>query len=277
MAKFKTVMIFRSVANGWSEVWYQELGAIVDGVAPARNVAGQRQFLLGAHAAVEAIRISSVDRPFKSYLFGVKLDWNSQTPVADTSWNTIYARADDVTKVYHRIIQLRGIPDAWIERAAISGEIDVNIGPVTGPLARYIASLKQNGFLFRQRDQAGAAGTEIVVTAFGKEVGTNRLTVTAAGVAVAINGYVTIKGAQGFGAAETTRGRHKVISNNGAMLVLATVVDEDVVPIAWTGGTVRLYLVGYFGPDTATPIRASHRDTGRRFFVTRGRQSRRAT
>lgn len=271
MAIFKNTFIFRAGANGWSELWYQDRTDIRDCVQAATNAAGARQKLLGAQATLEAVRISSIDRPFRSYIFPVALDWNSQLGVADTAWNTIYARIDDTGKVYHRILQLRGVPDSWIIRKATDGSFDVDSSEVNGPLKNYIQSLKTNLLRFAARDQSGAAGTETPVTAFSREAGTDRLKATVALGGVAVGSFVTFSEVTGPDSS-FAKGRHKVVANDGAVLTLATVLPAAVNPLLWAGGKVRPYVRGYFFPDIATPLRVSHRDTGRRFFVTRGRR-----
>lgn len=274
MPIFKTVQIFRAGANGWSEVWYQDRSQLTDAIQPAKNVAGNRQGMCGTGVVLEYIRISSVTRPFKSHVFSVTLDWNTQAGVADTAWNTIFAKISDTQKIYHRVFQMRGVPDTWINRSATTNEFDISVTPAVDAVKNYVASLKQNGHMFRARDKTGAGATETSVTLFSSEAGSNRLKALLAIPGAAPGSQITFSGVTGPGA-ELARGRHTVRSNTGTEILFETILPASVVPPVWSNGKARQYIQIEVVPDTGVPLRTSHRDTGRRFFVTRGRRPKR--
>lgn len=275
MAIFKSVYIFAGGLNGWSELWYQNRSTIVDCREPAEKVALKRQLLLGKGCQLEAIRISSVEKPYKSFLFPVNPQWASESePVADTAWNTLLGRMHSPNLTYHRVVQLRGVPDDWIIRSGVTGNFSLAASPATTPFNNFRASLAANGHLFAARSQEPPFDAFVDVTAFGKTVG-GKLTATAAGVGGGPGSFVTFSDVTGFGASTYAKGRHKVTSNAAGVLTLDTSIPDDVQPIAWGVGKVRRYERTFVLVGSNELLRVSHRDTGRRFFVTRGRRSKR--
>jgi len=275
MAKHKVQFIFGSGGNGWAELWYVDTSTVAAALDKAKLVVPARNSLLGIGCFIEAIRVATVDKPFKSRPISVFLPPASSLPPADTSWNTILGRAFDATGNYKRVVQLRGVRDEWIVRNADgTPKPPADNSVCLSYWNTYMQALKTQAFMFKVRDDVGAMGTEINVTSFGKD-GSNRLTAVASGVTGGPGDYVTLSGVTGIGASQFTKGRIKIRSNNGTDLVLESNVGADIVPEGWSPGKIRRYAPAYPIVEDGEMLRYSHRDTGRRFFVTRGRRSKR--
>lgn len=276
-ATFKVTFIFAADKNGWSEVWYVDKSTITDTIPPAKLVAGARVGLLGLGVKIEAMRVSSITRPFKSRLVPLGLGWGVAPPPADTSWNTVLATCIGPNEAYKRVTQLRGVVDDWIKFSPIDGQpIDpMSIGELRSAWTRYRQALADNQFLFQQRSLEGADGTELPATAFDKD-DQGRVRFNAAGITGGPGSFITLAEVTGPGAASFTKGRHKIKSNAAGVITLETRVPNDVEPSTWSVGKVRPYAKFYSQVSTGDLLRFSHRDTGRRFFVTRGRRPRRA-
>jgi hypothetical protein len=276
MAMWKTVFIFASEANGWSEVWYQDIASADGGVAPSLAVATKRDNLCGIGATLEAIRLTTVDKPKKSFIFKSNLPSGTGSVNADTPWNAILARVFSISKDYSRTVMLRAPVDDWLLRVA-PNVFQPQLTGANAPFNSFVATLKQYGFRFSARDKTGAGGTVRPATNFTKDAVTGRISVTVAGSAAGPGSFVTFADVTGFGAKSTLKGRHKVKSNAGGIIELETVAAADVFPAAWSAGTERDYILTFPMVDTGQILRAAKRSTGRRFFVTRGRRSKAKT
>ena len=276
MATWKTVFIFASEANGWSEVWYQDLSSAEGGVAPSIAVATKRDNLCGIGASLEAIRLTTVDKPIKSFLFKSNLPAGTGEVNADTPWNAVLARVYSIGKEYSRTVMLRAPVDNWLLRVA-PNVFTPQLTGANAPFNSFVAVMKSNSFRFSARDKTGAGATLRPATGWTKDVGTGRISVSVAGSPVGPGGFVTFSDVTGFGAKSTLKGRHKVKSNAGGIIELETVAAADVFPASWSAGVQRDYIKTFPLVDSGQILRAAKRSTGRRFFVTRGRRSKSPT
>jgi len=276
MAMWKTVFIFASEANGWSEIWYQDIASAEGGVVPSIAVATKRDNLCGIGATLEAIRLTSVDKPVKSFVFKSNLPAGTGAVNADTPWNAVLARVWSIGKEYSRTVMLRAPVDDWVLRVA-PNVFQPQLTGANGPFNSFVATMKSFGFRFSARDKTGAGGTIRPATNFTKDAVTGRVSVSVAGSPVGPGGFITFADVTGFGAKSTLKGRHKVKSNAGGIIELETVAAADVFPAAWSAGTERDYIRTFPLVDLGQVLRVAKRSTGRRFFVTRGRRSKAKT
>jgi len=275
VAMWKTVFIFASEANGWSEIWYQDIASAQTGTAPAVAVATKRDNLCGIGASLEAIRLTSVDKPIKSFLFKSNLPAGTGAVNADTPWNAVLARVYSLGKEYSRTVMLRAPVDDWLLRVA-PNQFTPQLTGANGPFNSFVATLKQYGFRFSARDKTGVGGTIRPSGTWNVNNPSRRLTVLVAGSTIGPGGFVTFTGVTGFGAKSLLKGRQKVRANAGGVIELETVAPADVDPTTWSAGEQRDYIRTFPAVDEGQILRAAKRSTGRRFFVTRGRRSKQA-
>lgn len=271
----KTVYIFGSQGNGWSELYYQDRSTLAAAKDAALAVAPVRNALLGTGCRLEAVRISTVDRPYKSTVFGVSLTPNSANEAADTSWNTVLGRIKDASDDFKRVVQLRGVPDNYITRTTAGEPTNpASNGLLLPQWDAFMNVLKGQQHRFKVRSTAGDAGTLTDAGTWLREAD-GRLSFAAVAVAVGPGGFVTFSDVTGPGASQFAKGRHKVKSNAAGRIITETIVPESVNPALWSPGKVRIYTAAYPIVERGELLRYSHRDTGRRFFVTRGRRPKR--
>ena len=270
------IMIFAGDKNGWSELWYLDVSTIAAGLDRIKNLAVSRQSLLGKGCRVEAVRVGTTQRPWKSQTQAVPTGPPITIPAADTAWNTVLGRVYDATQDFGRVVQLRGVRDVWIAYDDTTGlpKPPTDNGLFMSYWNTYVTALKTGIFKFKVRKADGGFETLTDVTAFSRGAD-GRLTFQAAGLGSGPNELVTFSGVTGLMANVYSKGRHKVKSNAAGTVVTDTILPAEVNPSLWSAGKVRRYDVDYKTVEFGEPLRYSHRDTGRRFFVTRGRAPKR--
>jgi len=272
MPYIKTTFIFNSGRNGWTESWYQDGSQLSGARQPALTVAAKRDNLVGIGGTLEAIRNTTVDKPKKSVVFASGLPIGTDPPNADTPWNGILARVYSTNGDYSRNVYLRCPVDGWINRLA-NGTFNPNATNALPAFTAFISALTGAAFRFSARDKTGDGGTLRTVTQFEKDGATNRLKANVVGSTIGPGGYVTFSEVTGLGAKAFTKGKHKVKSNTGTVVETETIIPADIFPTSWSPGKLRDYLITYPLVGTGEILRVTKRDTGRAFFVTRGRRS----
>lgn len=272
MATIKCVFMFDVPKGGWSEVWYLNVSNIEAAKTPCDNLSAVRGRLLGKFATLEAVRISTVDPPRRSLIRVENIEGTADgSNPADTPWQAVMGSVKDTTGIYQRVTMLRGIPDTFVNRRASDGRYDMEAFPVLlNRWNAYMASLRSNGFMFRARSAEGAGGIETQVTGFSILGGKIAFT-PAAGLAV--GDYVTFRDVTGLGS-EVLKGKHRVRKVEAGEVTLDTTAPPAPAnPVEWVPGKVRPKVTGYFPVLGGSLQRPAHRDTGRPFFLGRGRRS----
>lgn len=274
VAKWKCTFLFNLPKAGWSESWYIEKSQIREAVTPCKNLAAIRTGGMGNFGLIEAVRISSVDPPQISVIevLNYKAGLTGSTDFADTPWQGIQVKMTDPNEKYQRTQLFRGVPDWWIARRTGDGQFDLQASPsILAWKNSIVTSLRSNGFLFRARSGEGAAGLTFPASNFTANGVGARITFDTAGPP-AVGAFVTFKDVKDGNGVTQLKGSHKVRSVAGQTVTLETVVPSAANPASWTAGTHRLKLTEYFPVHFGQLQRPSSRDTGRPFFLRRGRQ-----
>lgn len=274
MPKWRCTFMFDMPKAGWAETFYLEKTTAKDCIPPCKNYAAVRVGGLGKHAKIEAVRVSSVDPPKIAVLevLNYASPHTGSTHIADTPWQGVQVKISDVNEKYQRTQLFRGVPDVWITRRPTEGDFDLVTTPEVLPWKQsVISSLRANGFLFRARDAEGTAGVLTTVLGFGTSAEGGFVTFNTA-LPPIVNSYVTFNNAKDSAGARVMLGRHKIKSVVGQLVTTYTKVPTGGNPSDWSADTYRLKSTGYFGVYYGQLQRPSSRDTGRPFFLRRGRQ-----
>lgn len=126
--------------SGWSESWYFPSSIDFNSVIVAQALmANARCGLLNAQAKIVEVRVhnlatnQTVTRPSNRIGLG---------PQCDIPQQALLARAGSTIAFNTRAVELRGLPDDWVQ----GGELSPGI--VTGPLKAYSDALVANGAMF---------------------------------------------------------------------------------------------------------------------------------
>jgi len=266
---FKITFLFNQRRHGWSETWYRESSTLKDNRIPASQLAAARSNLLGLGSILEAIRMTSLDKPYKHILQPFKAAPSSWGNNSDQAPAAILARLHDSELVYDRLITLRGCPDEEISYDDAGNPLPVS-NPFDSAFQFFVTQLKTLGFRWKARDKTGVGGTIWNVAGLSLDVD-RRLIFNIPAFAPAANSLFTVSdfiGAQ----ATTPNGKHQVKSAVGGSIVTNTIMPVGWDPVNWTMGTARAIAVNNPVPDTGVILRPGKRDTGRAFFVSRGRR-----
>lgn len=274
----KVTFIFNEERNGWSETWYlKEYNNLREASVEAYQLAQFRAGLLAPGANLEAIRTSDDavrgDSYLQTFYRTLKGGATSGDETADTAWNAwlISCRSDDL---YRRSMWLRGLSDDWIVYNRDSNSFEINpqmrkqLDRFLGEAVRVKASIKALA-----RDDATTPTKAI--TGMGALVG-NTLSITVPAHGVPAIEKVTIFGCQGLPGIEKVNGVQSVRPTDANTLEILS-QTFDAIPVYFGGGKLRRRIQAYYPITSMTPMRPGKRDTGRRFFVTRGRRSARRT
>jgi len=290
MADFQVTFIFNAERQGWSEIFYWTGSSHTDALAAALPVGTARLALLGSTHQLEAIRISDVD------ILGDSLpDVSLNNQNIDTS----AARAHDVPSVavlgrasaenlYRRQIWVRGMPDKFIEFDPKTGKTLLKqTAAFTAAWDTWSSSLIQKGFELRVNNKA----TPIqVITGVLVSQGDGLTAIRCPAHGYKAGDMVRIKGckfANPPGATLDPQGKSLV---NGLWqvrdIVNAPPPAAQLNPVDWfeipsefgpitpayvSGGKAQKRVTVFKKIDSMIYLRAAKRDTGRAFFVPRGR------
>lgn len=269
----KVTFIFNSERNGWSETWYlKDYTSIQEASAAALNLAGYRQGLLAPGANLEAIRTSddSVrgDSMLASYFKTSKGGATSGDENADTPWNAwlVSCRSNDL---YRRSMWVRGLSDDWIIYDRASASFPKN-EQFQKQLSRFQQGIVEAKASIKAIARDEATTPTIAITG-GFTLADNLLSFTAPAHGVSGVQKVTIFGAQGYGGINEFNGIHGVSPTDANTLKILDTQFENI-PTYLGGGKLRRRIYGYYLITHMLAMRPGKRDTGRRFFVTRGRR-----
>jgi len=269
MAAHKVTFIFNQSRHGWSEVWYKDASTLRDIRVPAAQLAAARSRLLGEGSKLEAIRIATVDKPYKHILQPFKAPESFNGSPTDQAPACVLARLHDLDLAYSRLVTLRGCPDIEITYDE-AGNPEPIVGVFADRFQQFVTELKQLGFGWKARSVTGAGGTLHTVNGMSLD-GSRRLTFDIPGFTGAVGEKFTLSGFVGdFD--PSPNGTHQIRSNAAGIVTTNTVMPIGWEPNGWTLGKARLVAIAYPLPETGVLLRPGKRDTGRAFFVSRGRR-----
>jgi len=269
MPFFKVTFLFNQSRHGWSETWYREASLLRDVRVPAAQVAASRSRLLGVGSLIEAYRITSVDKPYRKLLTKFTAPESFNVDPTDQAPAAILARLHDSELIYDRLVTLRGCPDVEITIDE-AGNPTVVDALYEQRWQDFVTTLKQQGFRWKARGKTGAGGTLINVTDIVIN-GAGRLAMAIPGLSTDVNGYFELTGFTGPAAA-VVNGRHQVRAKDGNQVETNTTPPVGTTLIGLELGKARAITVEYPTPETGVILRPGKRDTGRAFFVSRGRR-----
>lgn len=272
MPFYQLSFIFNAERQGWSETWYTEAATRGLAMQKARLVADKRLCLVGAGVKMDAVRVSNVAE-FKDALidYGV-----GNTPCKDTSilnrdlpsmaWLARCSAGGGPA----RSIWLRGIPDEWVKF-----KLEVGFIPEIPPLlvqsfTQWAETCVQNGFLLNALDKVTHQEKEISNLAV--TLGEGKCTVTSPNHGIPNLKKVRIRNCKGTNASNA----------NGEWITFNVTQDTFEIrsPTAFAaaiayigGGLVRRQEKQFVAATEFQLVRPAQKDTGRAFFVPRGRRS----
>lgn len=273
MANFQMTFIFNAQRQGWSELFYVAKDSHGEAVATATAVGAKRKALLGSGTTLEAIRVSDVDLfndSLVDFFLGLTPDPSTALLVRDNPSNAWLVRAQAGTQ-YRRSVWLRGLPDAWISFTPAT------FLPVIDPLLQanfnaWATKVVAEGLRMRALDKSGST-PEKGITELALDVPTGTIIVTAPNHGYVALDRVRIRKATGTNAKQV----------NSLWTVFATTLNTFTIhpatgkiflgPIMYAGGGVVRKQTFIYPQLTALGlIRPAKKDTGRAFFVPRGRR-----
>jgi len=269
MPKFKTTFLFNQSRFGWTEVWYREASELKAMEVPSAVLAAARSVLLGRGSRIEAIRMTSVDKPYKRKLQKFKAaesTWGGETDQAPAA---ILARLYDKDVIYSRLVTLRGCADNDIKIDA-NGNPAAFSGFTEGVFQDFVQALKAGGWTWKARGKTGVGGMLIQITDIVIK-GSGRLAFAIPGFAGAVGSFFDVTGSKGNGE-EVANGKHQVHAVVGNEVETRTVPPPGTTFADIELGFARAITVDWPIPDSGELLRPGKRDTGRAFFVSRGRR-----
>jgi len=267
MPYYKCTMLFECGKNGWSESWYHQDEGPRDAEGFLRNLCQDRRALLGTGAFIIAYRISNVTNDRDALLVpydGFALNPGAAAGVADSSWQAFLIRTE-ASSAHRKSWFTRGQPDAWIERAA-DGRIPVPGDLQTGITAMKLRLMTSLWRIQAWRNESDPDTVERPIIKVNDDAGKVQLDVP--GHNFSVGSIVHVRKSRWSATIGGINGNHLVIKVDNALVTLQLPI---LVGSYLGGGLARLREYTYPIVSEMEAMRAGKRDTGRPFFLTRGR------
>jgi uncharacterized protein with HEPN domain len=267
----KITYIFNAQKNGWTETWYNTAENLGQIMVNAVAVAVARANLLGLGSQIEAIRVSDdniVNDSIVDFTAFGPTDGTVKLQPRDSPWNALLCRANSGT-LYRRQLWLRGIPDAWITVDPIT--LTYTLSPTFLRLFNtFTGVLTKNNFQIKALAKEAVLAPVRIITQVAQDV-SQVFRITAPAHGFANTNEVRIYGVKG----------QNVTQVNGVWHVYDVTADTFLVPepvgigqlLYKGGGKVKKRVYSYYNINSLTYLRVSKHNTGRAFFVTRGRRA----
>lgn len=270
MATYKATFIFNHSRMGWSESFYITVSTQELAMGEARALASKRTKCLGAGARIEAIRLSDVAVPRICALEALSLGFNPELPV-DAVWTSWIANLC-ASSLYRRSFLMRGWPDAWTVWDAINGEW-LDKPERTDAANNFFKALKAAPWLLRVISKDPA---DVQLAALGKPLVGEGGWTKFAGVfpGVEKGDYVMFSKWDGKDK-KVLNGKRRVLSNELGFLTVDVLFANIIDPDNDSGGKVGRRVIKYVAISDGKLLRPAKRNTGRAFFVPRGRRFKR--
>lgn len=290
MPVYKVDFIFNSQRQGWSETFYQTVSSSDLAIQNAVTVGQARIKLLGNQNQIDAIRVSDVAILGDSVVDETLAQQNTRIGAAtarDLPAVSVLGRATSENK-YRRQIWVRGIPDSWTEFDPATGRSTLReTAAFVTAWNTWVAQVVGKGYSLRciNKDTVQKPITGVVINPAN-----NQTAIKCVGHGYVPGTMIRIRGAKFAndpGDTLDSKGKSLV---NGVWQV--RVVENDpppapqLNPVDWfeipsqfigvtpayvSGGNAQERVPTYKVIDFMTYSRSAKRDTGRAFFVPRGR------
>jgi hypothetical protein len=261
--------------HGWSETWYCEAASDVAAMIKATALADARNVGLGPNSRIVGVRVSDVDvigDGFVSFPNYTTI-YPSESYRDDLVWSAALFRVTAGSK-YRRMFNVRGFADEIMQRLA-SGALILSVG-VNNFLTQYRSALIDNAFKLRVIDKDPPNATPRGVTAMIEDApsGNTRLTLDTAGIGV--GDQVRLRN---FASANVSDKRYmtgvvrvqSILAGGGSMVVdkVWAILQQ---PNTMVPGQVIRRVMVFKEVSNMVFQGQGHHDTGRSFFVSRGRR-----
>lgn len=273
VATFKATFIFNEGRQGWSETWYSSgatTGATINDVyGDAVALSILRKQMLGEGATLEALRVSDIairgDSRFTEFFIPTPAN---QDLAADLPSNGMLARVE-AGALYRRQMWLRGMRDEWIVRNIVTGV------PIIPPalLAAFQAfndELVARQWQLRVIDKSPPNFFDNPVTAIAADGILTRFTVLGFG-AIPIGAEVRSHNWTGPDKAALNK-VFKVVSADAIGVTINLAFATLTNPALDLTGMLASRIIVYKNITRSEILRLAARQTGRAFFVPRGRR-----
>lgn len=287
----KVVFFFGQGKWGWTETYYWSASSttLAQAQAAAITLAASRSQLLGLGATLEAIRISDTTGKARPILDTTGV-WNS-TPgsigsFVSSPWTALLigiSAGNPNTTTYKRSIMLRGVSaeeSTWNSLQPTNPTLMPRIKNKLTAFLRILGATSSSGnpsaWCIQGNQRDTTENPKIPVTVIEVETLTNRFIVGLAGVpAVGFKQgtQIVVSGSKGEGT-KGLNGRAYIAAISGVNYTLTSVQRCPNETVEFKGNVQAQAVVPTYAPIYAGNFeRYVSRDTGRAFFVTRGRRS----
>lgn len=272
MPAYRATMIFNWGRYGWTETWYLTAGDITLAQRRMSAPATTRSHLLGAGALLEAVRISDTAIGGDSLLVGSDGTWKSDDAAADAPWNAILARVEATDK-HRRQMWLRGVPDSWIGLDPVTKK---NTMPAKARQAfqAFLAAVMEapSPLQLQVYNKQGQGGTGVAITAQVLDVASGYTTFSVANSTAEVGEKALMKRWKGPDK-KTLNKTYHVVKKDATTVTLSLPFVLIPTPGANFGGLLFPRNPTYTNVTDGIILRVNKRNTGRAFFVSRGRRS----
>lgn len=290
MPTYKVDFIFNSERQGWDESFYTTVSSSDLAIANAITVGQARIKLLGNQNQIDAIRVSDVDILGDSVVDESLSNQNDRIDAAtarDLVAVSVLGRATALNK-YRRQIWVRGIPDKFTEFDPATGKSKLReTAAFLTPWNAWVAQVIGKGYQLRviNKDTPFKPVTGVLVNPRNGQT-----VIRAPGHGYAAGTMIRIKGCKFANKPGDTLDENGKSLVNGVWQVRDVEQPAlpappfppadwfeipslfgDVVPAYVSGGKAQARIPTYVPIDFMTYSRSAKRDTGRAFFVPRGR------
>lgn len=279
MARFKFTMKFSLSSYSWQEHLYTPDTTLADAQARGDAIAGHRAALLASGATMEAAVLSDVAIIGDSVPSFETQSLGTSSTASDQPWQALLIRLRNGLN-YTRNYFLRGIPDPWIDRNALTGA-DVYATQLTSGLDAYFDAVVGNGYCLRAQRKVGLGAFSGVITgvAVGADISRTKIT-----TAVAVAGLAQQKGVilQGFGkSAKVLNKKWPVMDFNGGLRTFEIPFNSSSirpVPVGDMKNAIAICEeIIYPTIDGWTIERPTSRNPGRPLYTQPGKRKRKTT
>lgn len=281
MPNYKVDLLLRCGDSGCSEVYWVEQDDITGAVDNMEFLMGVRAPLMSIFSTIQGWRIQPLDAAGLPNGRAMSKNLQDQAPagVADTKRDeedvALLVKCRDADRLAIKTSWLRFLPDEYIQYQA-NGVF--NGFPVSVGFDPYKAHLEAGGYLIRQFDadktsnvaNSWVTGVKFDATGLMTITLNDQIAAAEVGKKMKIKGY---KGAYGKG----VNGLRSILGVAGTEIQLDAVSKEFALTEGPGGGAwAFMEKYKFFGIFECIHEGASSHDTGRSFFLRRGRRSRRS-
>ena len=270
MPTYKVTWIFNQHKQGWTETFYRTASNYTDAKNFALAHVPTRLGLCGRGVTIEAIRISDVDILGDGCL---EVNPPNQGPYpadADNPWCAALVGLCAGDRLYRRSLWLRGIPDSWMARDAVTGDCGFPT-VMKSRVDALINHLKISNWKLKVIKKTGAGTAPATITNISDNPATGRIVFTTTLAGLTVGDTVRVTDFSGPDKKKLNK-TWKIMSITGTDIeVDGKFADlEDATLDA--GGKMKRRIIDYVDVEEGSLLRCMWKKTGRAFFVPAGRR-----